>query len=107
MYGGNMTNRCSHADRTASSGSALAELDQHLARVLAAQQADERRRRALEAVDHRLAVVDAPLAQPRPHLLREVAHPVAVVAHDEPAQRQALADGLPEVARRARRLGGV
>src|SRR2546426_11179441 len=42
----------------------LADLDEHLAEVLAAEQADERLGRLLEALDDVLAVLQLALAQP-------------------------------------------
>src|SRR3989442_880900 len=84
----------------------LADLDEHLAEVLAAQQADERLGRLLEALDDVLAVLQLALAQPARAVGEELRHPVGVIADDEAANGDAVDEHRRQV-RPRRHLRGV
>src|SRR2546425_10110848 len=84
----------------------LADLDEHLAEVPAAQQADERLGRLLEALDDVLAVLQLALAQPARAVGEELRHPVGVVADDEAADGDAVDEHRRQV-RPRRHLRGV
>src|SRR2546427_415692 len=75
----------------------LADLDEHLAEVLAAEQADERLGRLLEALDDVLAVLQLALAQPARAVGEELRHPVGVIADDEAADGDAVDEHRREV----------
>src|SRR6267143_4071500 len=63
----------------------LADLHEHLADVMAAQQPDERLGSLLEALDDVLAVLQLALAQPAATVCEELRPPVGVVADEEAA----------------------
>ena len=78
--------------------------DEHLAEVLAAQEADERSGRVLDSVRHRLPGNDGAVAQPATQLGEKRRPPVQVVADDEALQAQPLAHNERQVGRAGRGL---
>src|SRR6267143_4142050 len=84
----------------------LADLDEHLAGVLAAQQPDQRLRRLLQALHDVLAVLQLALAQPAPTVGEELRQPVGVIADEEATDGDAVDQHRREV-RSRRHLGRV
>jgi hypothetical protein len=60
------------------------DLHQQLAEVLALEQAEERGRRVLQALDHVLAVLHAAAAHPFAHLAQEIRLPGGEIPDNEP-----------------------
>src|SRR5262245_1737067 len=83
------------------------QLDQHLAEILAAQQADEGAWRLVEALDDVLAVFE--LARLDPFAELAACRPIALgeVGDDEALRAHALADEGAHEARAHRRRSGV
>src|SRR5262245_11704978 len=75
---------------------------QHLAEVLALQQAEERRRRILQPVDDILAVFDAAAADPLARLAQEIGLLCGEIRDDEAAQEEALTQDREHVRPRHR-----
>src|SRR4029077_6771739 len=63
--------------------------------ILALEEPDEGCRRALEAVDHILAVFDPPFFKPARHVAKEFALLGGKIADDEAAHRQPFAQYAP------------
>src|SRR6266403_939531 len=84
----------------------LADLDEHLAGVLAAQQPDQRLRRLLQALHDVLAVLQLALAQPARAIGEELRQPVGVIADEEATDGDAVDQHRREV-RPRRHLGRV
>jgi hypothetical protein len=85
----------------------LRDLHQQLAEVLALEQAKERGRRILLALDHGLAIPDAAAAHPFAHIAQEIRLPGSEIPDDEAAQSQALAQHREHVGPGHRRGGAV
>ena len=85
----------------------LIQLDQHLAEILAAQQADEGARRLVDALDDVLAVLELAAPDPLAHLAARRAVALGEVGDDEALRPHPLADEGAEQARADRRRGGV
>src|SRR5581483_1014405 len=83
------------------------DANEHLPDVVAVEEPYKRGGRVLEAVDHRLAVLQLPGRDPRPDLREEVAEAVEVVDHDEPLDAQPLRDDQRHVPRSRLRLRRV
>src|SRR5882724_4842944 len=84
----------------------LADLDEHLAGVLAAQQPDQRLWRLLQALHDVLAVLQLALAQPARAIGEELRQPVGVIADEEATDGDAVDQHRREV-RPRRHLGRV
>ena len=82
------------------------EPDQHLADVVAAEQAEERVRHVLEAVDDRLARLDRAARDPAAHLAVELAQARQIVDDDEALRRIRMAM-MRMMKRKLSRLGRV
>src|SRR5947207_3549527 len=79
----------------------------HLAQVLAPEQADECVGRAFDPFDHRFSVAQLPLPYPAAHLLGKISEAVEVITHDEAAQGEPPAHGQGDVSRARWRLSDV
>jgi hypothetical protein len=79
----------------------------HLPHVLSREQREKRLRRALDAVDDRLAIADRPVRNPRRDLREERAQAIEVVEHDEALHPQPLRDDHEHVPRPRHRLRRV
>src|SRR5690606_34139365 len=80
---------------------------QHLAEVLALEQAHEGLRRALETFEHGLAPLHLPFLDPLGHVAVEVGDAIVVVADDEALHADPLADYQKHVRRSGLRIGVV
>jgi hypothetical protein len=67
-----------------------ANLDEHLAEVLAFEQGDECLRRVLDPGDDRLPPLDLPFGDPLAHVLQELRPPFEMVGNDKSPHRQSL-----------------
>src|SRR5665647_935494 len=87
--------------------SVAADAHQHLADVLAAHEADESGGGVLDTVDNRLGETNASLGQPAADLGEKRRPAVNMVANDEAAQREPVADHQTKITRPGRWLVGV
>ena len=75
-------------EKTAAQLMTTSDPHEHLADVVAREQADERGRRVLDPVDDGLAVAQAAVSHPWADLGEERRHPVVVIRDDEPSIRR-------------------
>lgn len=85
----------------------LLKLDDHLAGVAALEQLEECGRHVVDAFARRGLERDRAIDNQRGDLLLELLGKVGVLAHHEPAQCEALADGKAQIPRTRRRLSVV